>query len=50
MDSDWAIFVEDNDNNKGQKYPFWEKTGFTSGLFHNLQFVTMMKKKLQRWK
>ena len=21
MDSDWAVFVEDNDNNRGQKYP-----------------------------
>ena len=21
MDSDWAAFVEDNDNNRGQKYP-----------------------------
>ena len=22
MYSDWAVFAEDNDNNRGQKYPF----------------------------
>ena len=28
MYSDWAVFVKDNDNNRGQKYPFQERTAF----------------------
>ena len=31
MDSDWAVFVEDNDNNRGEKYPFLESTAFNPG-------------------
>ena len=27
MDTDWVVFVEDNDNNRGQKYPLQERTG-----------------------
>ena len=31
MDSDWAVFVEDNDNNRGEKYPFLERAAFNPG-------------------
>ena len=31
MYSDWAVFVEDNDNNRGQKYPFLERAAFNPG-------------------
>ena len=40
MDSDWAVFVEDNDNNRGQKYPFQEGTGFNQSAIINL-FITI---------
>ena len=39
MDSDWAAFVEDNDDNRGQKYPFKERTAFNPGTI-NL-FITI---------
>ena len=28
MDSNWAVCLKDNDNNRGQKYPFYERTAF----------------------
>ena len=31
MNSDWDVFVEDNEKNRGQKYPFWKRTEFNSG-------------------
>ena len=31
MDSDWAVFVEDNEDNRGQKYPLYGRTGFNPG-------------------
>ena len=39
MDSDWIVLVEDNDNNRGQKYPFLEGTEFNPSLI-NL-FITI---------
>ena len=39
MYSDWAVFVEDNDNNRGQKYPSWERTACNPGSI-NL-FITI---------
>lgn len=39
MDSDWAAFVEDNDNNRGQKYPFSETPEFNPGLINS--FITI---------
>ena len=32
MDSDWTFLAEDN--NRGQKYPFKERTGFYPGLIN----------------
>ena len=47
MYSDWAVFAEDNDNDRGQKYPFLERTAFNPGSIniYSLPFATTMKKK-----
>ena len=31
MDSDWAVIVQDSDNNRRRKNPLQEKTEFNSG-------------------
>ena len=51
MYSDWAVFVEDNNNNRGQKYPHLGGGGagfnqvlIQAQLIQSLPFVTTMKK------
>ena len=39
MDSDWAVFVEDNDNNTGQNYSLQGRTEINSGSINS--FITI---------
>ena len=45
MYSDWTVFVEDNDNNRGQNITSWRGQRLIQvQLIYSLPFVTTMKK------
>ena len=45
VDSDWAVFVEDNENNRRQNIPKKEQNLIQVQLIYSLQFVITRKKK-----